>query len=41
MESKKWYSLRSLWDNDKNMFEIQIGERGAGKKFYEKKKKKR
>lgn len=35
---KSFYSLRSLWDNDKDMFEIQIGEREAGKRFYEKKR---
>lgn len=36
--NKEWYSLRSLWDNENEMFEIQIGERGAGKSFYEKKR---
>lgn len=36
--NKEWYSLRSLFDNENEMFEIQIGERGAGKNFYEKKR---
>jgi hypothetical protein len=36
--NQEWYSLRSLLDNENDMFEIQIGERGAGMRYYEKKR---